>query len=169
MFLSQCLLARYTCEADKAMQNDFELSCSSVLSGPFDSVCDFKYGDPLSCDLFKFVMESVLRKAGVHCNGTVLQKSVQLLDNADDIDIIGRTKRVITAAFSAIEWEFTKMGPAVETCALLILRLRPITVVLQLRDFFTFALPLPSKMVSAWRSNVGSLLLKDFTMVTLGN
>ena len=73
----------------------------------------FRQGDPLSCDLFNFLMESVLRKAGVHRNGTIFYKSVQLLAYADDIDIIGRTMRDVTAAFSAIERESAKMGLAV--------------------------------------------------------
>ena len=83
------------------------------LSEPFDTVRGFRQGDPLSCDLFNFVMESVLQKAGVHRSVTIFQKSVQLLAYADDIDIIGRTKRDVTAAFSAIERESTKMGLAV--------------------------------------------------------
>ena len=58
-------------------------------------------------------MECDLRKAGVHRNGTIFQKSVQLLAYADDIDIIGRTKRDVAAAFCAIEQESTKMGLAV--------------------------------------------------------
>ena len=58
-------------------------------------------------------MESVLRKAGVHRSGTIFQKSFQLLAYADDIDIIGRTKRDVTAAFGAIEQESTKVGLAV--------------------------------------------------------
>ena len=36
-----------------------------------------------------------------------------LTANADDIDIIGCTKRDVTDVFSAIEWEPTKMGLAV--------------------------------------------------------
>ena len=36
-----------------------------------------------------------------------------MLEYADDIDIIGRTNRNVTAAFSAIEWESTKMSLAV--------------------------------------------------------
>ena len=48
-------------------------------------------------------MDSVLGKAGVHRNGTIFRKSVQVLAYADDIDIIGRTKWDVTAAFSAIE------------------------------------------------------------------
>ena len=55
-------------------------------------------------------MESVLRKAGIHRSGTIFQKSVQLLAYADDIDIIGRTKRDVTGAFGAIELESTKMA-----------------------------------------------------------
>ena len=47
-------------------------------------------------------MESALRKAGVYHNGTIFQNSVQLLAYADDIDIIGHTKRDATAVFSAI-------------------------------------------------------------------
>ena len=71
-------------------------SCSSVKVGmdlyePINTVRGFRQGDPLSCDLFNFVMESVLRKAGVNRNGTIFQKSVQLLAYADDIDIIRRT------------------------------------------------------------------------------
>ena len=44
-------------------------------------------------------MESVLRKAGVHCNGFIFHKSVLLLAHANNIYIIERTKRDITAAF----------------------------------------------------------------------
>ena len=33
------------------------------LSEPFDDVRSFRQGDPLTCDLFNFVMESVLQKA----------------------------------------------------------------------------------------------------------
>ena len=59
-------------------------SCSYVkirieLSTPFDTVQGFRQSDSLLCDLFNFVMEGALRKARVHCNGIVFQKSVQLL------------------------------------------------------------------------------------------
>ena len=54
-----------------------------------------------------------MRKAGVHRSGTIFQKSIQLLAYTDDIDTIGRTKRNVTAVFSAIERESTKMGMAV--------------------------------------------------------
>ena len=72
-------------------------------SESFNTVRGFRQGDPLAGDLFDFVMESVLRKARVHRNGTIFQTSVQLLACADDINIIGRTKRDVSAVFSAIE------------------------------------------------------------------
>ena len=82
----------------------------SDLSEPFDTVRGFRQGDPLSCDLFNLIMEAVIRKAGVNQDGNIFYKSVQLLAYADDIDIIGRTQRDVTAAFSAIEKESAKMG-----------------------------------------------------------
>ena len=50
----------------------------------------------------------------MHHNGTIFRKTVQLLAYTNEIDIIGRSKRDITAAFSAIERESTEMGPAVK-------------------------------------------------------
>ena len=54
-------------------------SCSFVKVGmdlfePSDTVRVFRHGNPLSSDLFNFVMEIVLQKAGVHCIGTIFQK-----------------------------------------------------------------------------------------------
>ena len=43
------------------------------LSKPFDTVRCFRQDYPLSCDLFNFVMESVLRKAEKHRNWTCLR------------------------------------------------------------------------------------------------
>ena len=112
-------------------------------------------------------MESVLRKAVVHRSGTIFQKSVQLLAYADDIDIIGRTKRDVTAAFGAIERESTKMGLAVNEGKTKFMfstsrNVRRIdsrimadkTILLtQSRNLFILAPSLPPKMMSAWRSN----------------
>ena len=47
---------------------------------------------------FNFVMESVLRKAGVHRNHYFSKKSIQLLAYADDIDIIVGSKRDVIVA-----------------------------------------------------------------------
>ena len=71
----------------------------------------FRQGDLLSCDLFNCGECSA--KGWIYRNDTTFQKSIQLLAYADNIDIIGRTKRDVTAAFSATERESTKMSRAV--------------------------------------------------------
>ena len=75
--------------------------------------------------LINFVMESVLRKTAVHCNGNIFRKGVYLLVYADDINIIGHIKRNKTAAF-IVHWTSTKMGLAVNEgktkCMLSIIR-----------------------------------------------
>lgn len=68
-------------------------SCSYIKieknhSEPFDTLRGFRQGDHISCDHFNIV----LRKVVVNCNGTIFNKSVQLLAYGDDIDIISRTK-----------------------------------------------------------------------------
>ena len=49
----------------------------------------------------------------MHRKDTIFQKSVQLLAYVDNIGIVWRTKRDITAAFKAIERESIKIGLAV--------------------------------------------------------
>nr|XP_043068191.1 uncharacterized protein LOC122321607 [Drosophila bipectinata] len=83
-------------------------------SETFITKCGLRQGDSLSCILFNILMERIIRKAGVHRSGTILtNRCVQLLGYADDIDIIGRTKRDVTGAFGAIEKESAKVGLAV--------------------------------------------------------
>ena len=126
----------------------------------------FKDGDPISCNLFNFVVDSVLRKAGVHCNCNVYQTSFQSLTYSDIIDSLGHTKRDVTSAFSAIERESTKMGPAVnkaKTKYMLsaskdVLRLRQINIPL-----------IQSKMIVIWRSKAESVLPMVATMVLIRN
>ena len=57
-------------------------------------------------------MKSVVRKA-VHRNSIVFQKGILLLAYTNDIDIIRHTKQDVTAAFSTIERDSTKMGLAI--------------------------------------------------------
>ena len=70
---------------------------------------DLRLGDPLSCGLFNFGVDSDLRKAGVHCNYTIFQQSVQLHAYADDINITEPAKRDVTAAFSAIVQDYRSL------------------------------------------------------------
>ena len=80
------------------------------LSEPFDTKKGFRQGDPLSCDLFNLIMEYIIRAAGLRHNGTIFYKSVMPLGYADDVDIIGRSYREVSAAFNKFEEESKKLG-----------------------------------------------------------
>ena len=47
------------------------------LSDPFNTIRGFRQADPLSCTLSNFIMESIVRKAGVQRSGTIKDKSVE--------------------------------------------------------------------------------------------
>ena len=83
------------------------------LTESFDTRRGLRQGDTLSCDLFNILMEIIMRKAAVNMNKTISSKSHMLLAYADDIDIIGRNMREVTAVFSRIERESAKFGLAV--------------------------------------------------------
>ena len=95
------------------------------------------------------------------------------------MNIIRRTKRDLTAAFSAIERESTKMAMAVnESKAKSMLstsrNLRSIDpqitiLLIQSRNLFILAPPIPAKMMSIGRSNAGSLLPSGATVVSISN
>ena len=70
------------------------------LSEPFNTVLGFRQSNALSCDLFNLVMETSAK--GERALQRHYSKSVLLLTYTDDIDIIGLTKRDVTAAFSTI-------------------------------------------------------------------
>ena len=67
-------------------------------SAPFETVRGFRQGDPMSWDVFNLIMEAV-----------IFYKSVQLLAYTDDIDIIGISKKAVTAVFFAIKKESPKV------------------------------------------------------------
>ena len=47
-----------------------------------------KQGNGLSCDLFNFCLEFVIRRAGIETEGTIFNKSLQSLGFADDNGIL---------------------------------------------------------------------------------
>lgn len=85
------------------------------LSEPFSTKRGFRQGDSLSCDLFNILLEKVIRDADVNRTGTLYTKQHMLLAYADDIDIMGRTLRAVTAAFEKVERESAKVGLAVNS------------------------------------------------------
>ena len=85
----------------------------SQLSEPFYTEQGLRQGDSLSCLLFNLALEKAVRDSELNTSGTVLQRTVQLLAFADDIDIIGRTKRAVVEAFVRLESAAKKMGLAI--------------------------------------------------------
>jgi hypothetical protein len=53
-----------------------------------------KQGVRLARNLFSIALEFVIRQLSVQAEATIFYKSVQLIGYADDINIMGRTKRV---------------------------------------------------------------------------
>ena len=97
---SRDVRARYTCKVDKAMQNDVKqfMQLRKDNSEPFNTVQNFNaasYHATSSTSSWR-----VFRERRLH----------QLLPYANDTDIIGRSKRDVTAAFSYIA---TEIGLAV--------------------------------------------------------
>lgn len=82
----------------------------SHLSEPFYTEKGLRQGDSLSCLLFNLALEKAVRDAEINTSGTILQRTVQLLAFADDIDIIGRTKQAVVEAFTSLENAASRMG-----------------------------------------------------------
>ncbi|RLU18885.1 hypothetical protein DMN91_009243 [Ooceraea biroi] len=72
---------------------------------------DLRQGDPIAPLLFNIVLQKAVRDAGLDVNrGTIFTKSKMILGFADDLDIIGRTRRDMDEAFSKLEEEAAKQG-----------------------------------------------------------
>jgi hypothetical protein len=56
-------------------------------------------GAGLAPTLFNITLEYVMRQQSVEVNSTTFYKSVQLVDYADDVNIIGRTKRAVSEVY----------------------------------------------------------------------
>ncbi|RLU25142.1 hypothetical protein DMN91_003234 [Ooceraea biroi] len=70
-----------------------------------------RQGDPIAPLLFNIVLQKAVRDAGLDVNrGTIFTKSKMILGFADDLDIIGRTRRDMDEAFSKLEEEAAKQG-----------------------------------------------------------
>jgi hypothetical protein len=60
--------------------------------------------------LFNVVPEVSVRRANLQTTGTTYNKETQLLADADDIDIVGRSKSAVRDAYLALEREAAKVG-----------------------------------------------------------
>ncbi|KAF2886931.1 hypothetical protein ILUMI_19242 [Ignelater luminosus] len=67
-------------------------------------------GDSLSTILFSLVLEKAAREANINTRGIIINKSVEILAYADDVDIITRSKRDVIHAFVSLEEDAKKIG-----------------------------------------------------------
>jgi len=69
----------------------------------FKVLTGLKQGHGLAPNLFNIAMEYVIRQLLVQTTSTVFHKSVQLIGYADDINIMGRTKRAISDVYGELK------------------------------------------------------------------
>jgi hypothetical protein len=62
-----------------------------------------RQGDAIACLLFNIALEWAIKKSGIETRGTIFHKSIQVLAFAYDINIIGRSLRVVKEAFLNLE------------------------------------------------------------------
>lgn len=80
------------------------------VSRTFKTHTGLRQGDPLSSILFNIALEKIIRNTDLTTTGTIMNRRVQILAFADDIDIIARTKREMTQAFLNLEKCAKKFG-----------------------------------------------------------
>ena len=85
------------------------------LAESFDSHRGLRQGDGLPCALFNIGLEGVVRRAGIDTSGSIFNKAVQLLADADDIDIIARNAETVKDVYTRLRAEARRIGLAMNT------------------------------------------------------
>lgn len=85
-----------------------KIKVQNELSKTFETIKGVRQGDGLTCTLFNLALEIAIRKSGAHSEGTILNKSSQLLAFADDI--IARSTDELKRIFYSIERVARNMG-----------------------------------------------------------
>jgi sorting nexin-29 len=60
--------------------------------------------------LFNLALEKVIGDSSMETKGNMLNKSVQILAYADDVDIVGRTKNAVKKAYTTLLKAARRMG-----------------------------------------------------------
>jgi hypothetical protein len=75
-----------------------QVKTGTIMTDGFKVGTGVKQGDGLAPNFFNKAQEYVIRQLSVQATSTIFHKSVQLIVYADDINIMGRTKRAISEA-----------------------------------------------------------------------
>jgi hypothetical protein len=71
---------------------------------------DLRHRDATLCILFNLSLENVVRNSGIETNGTIHNKTIQILANADDIVLVGRSTGVLQEEIINLSKATKKMG-----------------------------------------------------------
>jgi len=74
-----------------------------------------KQGEGLAPNLFNIALEYVIRQLLVQVTSTIFYKSVQIIGYADDINIMGRTKRAISEVYGELKQRAKEVGLNINT------------------------------------------------------
>jgi hypothetical protein len=79
------------------MENStYYVKTETIMMDVFKVGTGWKQGDGPAPSLFNITLEYVVSQLSVQTASTIFHKSVQLIGYADDINIMGRTKRAIS-------------------------------------------------------------------------
>ena len=93
------------------MENStYRVKIGTIMMDGFQVGTGLRQGDRMAPSLFNIALEYVIRKLSVQTTSTVFHKSVQLIGYADDINIMGRTKRATSAVYGELKQRANEVG-----------------------------------------------------------
>jgi len=93
------------------MENsNYYVKIGTIMTDGFKVGNGLKQGDGLTPNLFNIALGNVVRQLSVQTTSTIFHKSVQLFGYADDINIVGRTKRAISHVYGELRERAKEVG-----------------------------------------------------------
>jgi hypothetical protein len=94
-----------------SMENStYHVKIETIMTSGFNVGTGLKQGDGLVPSLFNIALEYVIRQLSVQTTLTIFHKPVQIIGYADDINIMGRTKRAIGEANGELKERAKEVG-----------------------------------------------------------
>jgi sorting nexin-29 len=96
----------------KATMEDsiYHVKIGTIMTDGFQVGNGLKQGDGLAPNLFNIALEYVIRQLSVQVTSTIFYKSVQIIGYADDINIMGRTKRAVSEVYGELKERAKEVG-----------------------------------------------------------
>ena len=101
-----------TGKANKSNYGKLNLLCKGrkTVTDGFKVGTGLRQGDGLAPSLFNIVLEYVIRQLLVQTTSTVFHRSVQLTGHANDINIVGGTKRAMSDVYGEVKERAKEVG-----------------------------------------------------------